>query len=333
MSKKIKYIAALSGLLVLLILTVCAVVDKKDQDGIYNRLFGRHTKIFSPSAPSKASFANENVPLDLYYVREALDREIMASTFMHSTTIMMFKRAHRWFPVIEPILKKNGIPDDFKFVAVAESNLANVVSPAKAEGYWQFLETTGKEYGLEINDNVDERYHLEKATEAACAYFNAAYKKFGQWTLVAASYNRGSDGLTRAIENQKVNNYYDLYLNEETARYVFRIIALREVYQNPVRYGFYLQQSDFYPAIPVRTVSIDTPVGSLPVFAKSLSINYRILRELNPWIQNYTLPNKSGKTYTFKIPAEGALNTRNISSQPARSETFFNDTLNIHELQ
>ena len=333
MKRTTKYFITGTGFLAFVILTVCAVVDIKDHKDKYNYLFSRHTQVFTPPMPDNASFAGENVPLDRFYVREALDREIMACTFMHSMSILMFKRSNRWFPVIEPILKKNGIPDDFKFLAVAESNLANVVSPAKAEGYWQFLKSTGQQYGLEINDNIDERYHMEKATEAACAYFKAAFEKFKSWTLVAASYNRGTDGLTRAVENQQVNNYYDLFLNDETSRYIFRIIAIKEVYNNPVRYGFYLRQTDFYPQIPTKTVTIDSPIPNLIVFAKSLSINYRILRELNPWIQNYTLPNNSGKTYTFKVPAEGALNIKNHNNQAGIPETFFHDTLRIDELQ
>jgi hypothetical protein len=332
MSKHTKYISAIAGILLIMIFTVCAVVDKSDKDNLYDQLFNRHTKVFTPPVPLTASFAGEKVPLDIYYVREVLDREIMACTFMHSASILMFKRANRWFPVIEPILKKNGIPDDFKFLVVAESNLANVVSPAKAEGYWQFLKTTGQQYGLEINDHVDERYHMEKATEAACAYFQAARVKFKNWTLVAASYNRGSEGLERAIDNQKVNNYYDLYLNDETSRYVFRIIAMKDVYYNPVRYGFYLQEVSFYSPIAVKTVTVDSSISSLPDFARSMAINYRILRELNPWIQNYSLPNKAGKTYTFKIPAEGAVTIGAQRIPVVSGEAFFHDTLKFDEI-
>lgn len=321
------------ALLVIIGFSVCATSEKKEADDHYNVLFNRNTKIFSPPLPENATFAGEKVPMNLYYVREALDREIMATTFMHSTTIMMFKRACRWFPVIEPILARNGIPDDFKFLAVAESNLLNVVSPAKAEGYWQFLESTGKQYGLEINDNVDERYHMEKATEAACGYFRAAYSKFGQWSLVAAAYNRGSDGLERAIQNQQVNNYFDLYLNDETSRYVYRIIALKELYNQPVQYGFYLRESDFYKPIRTRVIQVDSSIASLPVFAKSHSINYRILRELNPWIRNYSLPNKSGKTYTFKIPEAGALDSGKNQKNDPQSASFFHDSLMINDLQ
>jgi hypothetical protein len=326
-----KIVAAIA-LLIILTFTLCAIKDKNQPEDTYQVLFGRHTKIFAPPVPDQISFCNEKVPLDVYYVREALDREIMASTFMHSTTIMMFKRAARWFPVIEPILAKNGIPDDFKYLAVAESNLINVVSPAKAEGYWQFLETTGKQYGLEINDHVDERYHMEKATEAACAYFRAAYAKFGSWSLVAAAYNRGSEGLERAIQNQQVRNYFDLYLNDETARYVYRIVALKEIHAHPVRYGFYLRKQDLYPPFNTTELTVDSSVNNLPSFAKSYSTNYRILRELNPWIRNYSLPNKSGKAYRIKIPAIGKP-VVGFSDGDGRSDIFYHDTLHISDLR
>ncbi|MEI7499136.1 MAG: lytic transglycosylase domain-containing protein [Bacteroidota bacterium] len=330
-NKKYYFLGGL-GLILTCILSVCAVLDVKNQDKEYKGLFYRHTKVFTPELPSKADFAGEEVPQELYYVREAFEREIIASTFMHSSSILMFKRANRWFPIIEPILKKNGIPDDFKFLALAESNLANVVSPAGAEGYWQFIKPTGQKYGLEINDNVDERYNMEKATQAACEYFKDSFKHFKNWTLVAASYNRGMDGLDQALEKQEVAGYYDLYLNDETARYIFRIIAMKEVYNNPVRYGFYLCERDFYPEIQSRFVTIDTTISNLPAFAKRQLINYRILREMNPWIQNYTLPNKSRKIYLFKIPKEGALNYDTLIKKVPPRDTFFHDTLKINEV-
>ncbi len=332
MVNKTKYI--IGGFLLLLIcfISVCAIVAVKNQEKEYRSLFTRHTKIMAPEIPSTASFAGEEVPLDLYYVREAFERELLANTFMHSTSIVMFKRANRWFPVIEPILKKNNIPDDFKFLVVAESNLINVVSPAGAEGYWQFLKTTGQQYGLEINDKVDERYNMEKATQAACDYFRDAHRMFGNWTLVAASYNRGSDGLKKAMENQQVKTYYDLYLNDETSRYVFRIMAIREIYNHPVQYGFYLRVRDFFPQIPSKLVTVDSGIASLPAFARAMSVNYRILREMNPWIRNYSLPNNSKKTYSFKIPAEGALSYEKLMKKVPQDETFFHDTLKINEI-
>ena len=332
MHKKIYYLTGGLALLAVFFVSVYAIVEIRSQDKEYNGLFSRHMKVFAPEVPASADFSGEAAPMGLCYVKEAFDREIMASTFMHSSTIMMFKRAYRWFPVIEPILKQNGIPDDFKFVVLAESNLINVVSPAGAEGYWQFIKATGIKYGLEINEKVDERYNMEKATKAACDYFRDAYKDFNSWTLVAASYNRGIDGLGKALQYQKVSNYYDLYLNDETSRYIFRIMAIKEVYNHPVKYGFYLRERDFYPQIACTPVVIDSSIRNLPSFAKHLSINYRILRELNPWIRNYSLPNKTRKSYTFLVPKEGALNSDILMKKVPIRETFFHDTLKINEV-
>jgi membrane-bound lytic murein transglycosylase D len=332
MIKKIFLFIGGFGLLLICSISICAIVVLKNQDDEYKGLFYRHMKVFAPEVPSKASFAGEEVPQDLYYVREAFEREIMANTFMHSSSMLMFKRANRWFPVIEPILKKNGIPDDFKFLVLAESNLTNVVSQSGAEGYWQFMKPTGQKYGLEINENVDERYNMEKSTQAACEYFKDGFKQFNNWTLVAASYNRGLEGLGKALKKQDASCYYDLYLNDETARYIFRIIAMKEVYHHPVRYGFYLRECDFYPEIPSRFVVIDSTILDLPAFAKHRSINYRILREMNPWIRNYSLPNKSGKIYIFKFPKEGALNYETLMKKVPFRDTFFHDTLKINEI-
>jgi membrane-bound lytic murein transglycosylase D len=332
MIKKTYYFLSGLGLILACALSVYAMLGLKNQNSEYKGLFYRHMKVFTPEVPAKADFAGEEVPQKFFFVREAFEREIMANTFMHSSSMLMFKRANRWFPVIEPILKKNGIPDDFKFLALAESNLVNVVSPAGAEGYWQFIKPTGQKYGLEINDNVDERYNMEKATQAACEYFMDAFKHFKNWTLVAASYNRGMDGLDKALEKQDVAGYYDLYLNNETSRYVFRIIAIKEVYNHPVRYGFYLLERDFYPEIPSRLVAIDSTISNLPAFAKGLLINYRILRELNPWIQSYTLPNKSRNIYVFKVPKEGVLNYETLMKKVPPCDNFFHDTLKINEV-
>jgi membrane-bound lytic murein transglycosylase D len=332
MTKKTKYLLGGLALLLLSIVTICATVDVGNPEKEYQGFFARNTRIVPPQIPDQAIFAGEEAPLDIFYVREAFEREILANSFMHSTSIMMFKRTSRWFPVIEPILKKNGIPDDFKFLAVAESNLVNAVSSAGAEGYWQFIKPTGQKYGLEINEKVDERYNMEKATEAACDYFREAYSIFNSWTLVAASYNRGIEGIKKALENQKVINYYDLYLNDETSRYIFRIMAIKEVYNHPVSYGFYLRESDFYPQIPARLVTIDSAIGNLPAFARAMSINYRILREMNPWIRNYSLPNSSKKSYTFKIPKDGALSYEMLMKKRIESDHFFHDTLKINEI-
>jgi len=311
---------------------ILAFVEIKSNDKEYQQLFMRHTKVFAPEVPRKADFSGEKAPLDLFYIQEGFEREIIAASFMHSSTTLMFKRAYRWFPVIEPILKKNGIPDDFKFVAAVESNFANVTSPARAEGFWQFLKPTGQKYGLEINADIDERYHLEKATEAACKYFLDAYKVYKNWTLVAASYNRGVGGMSKALEQQKVSSYYDLYLTEETSRYVFRILAFKEVYNHPTRYGFYLREMDLYPQIPCRMLPIDSSISDLPGFALSMKVNYRILRELNPWIQGYSLPNKSKKIYVFLLPRDGGLSYETLLKKIPLKDTFFHDTLKMNQV-
>ncbi len=324
----------LSGILIgiVLLVSVCAVVDKQLPEQQYRALFYENTKVMGPEVPAEASFAGEQAPLDMIYVREALDREIMAATFMHSSSIMMFKRANRWFPVIEPILKKNGIPDDFKYLAVAESNLTNVTSPAGAEGYWQIMKATGIKYGLEINEFVDERYHIEKATEAACRYLREAQQTFKNWTVTAASYNRGMGGMDKALKNQRQSDFYELWLNEETARYIYRILALKEVYLNPARYGFYLLESNFYPQIPARTVTVDTAIRDLPAFAGKFGISYKMLRELNPWIQEYSLPNKTGKRYQFLIAEKKELRTDRLMKKIQPGESFFHDTLTMKSI-
>jgi len=325
----LKYILLSTSVILVCGIFIYAVKEVRDQEKDYRNQFYRHYRIYSPELPDKIDFAGEKVPLDLFYVRESLDREIMANTFMHSSTIMMFKRACRWFPVIEPILKKNNIPDDFKFLALAESNLANVVSPSGAEGFWQFLKGTGPKFGLEITEEVDERYNVEKSTEAACRYFRAAYQEYKNWTLVAASFNRGIDGVGQAVEKQHMSDYYNLSLVDETARYVYRILAMKQVYNNPSKYGFYLRQSDFYPPLSTYTVTIDSSITDLPAFAKKMKINYRILKEFNPWLRRYTLTNKTAKKYILIMPKEGSLSWDMLKKSIPPGETFFNDTLKI----
>lgn len=331
---KNKLVYLLVGLLLgfVAMIFIFAVVAPSNEDQAYQKLFARNTRIFIPETPASAIFCNEAAPLDHYFVHEAFEREIITTSFMHTSTILMFKRANRFFPTIEPILKRNGIPDDFKYLAVAESNLGNVTSPAGAEGFWQFMKITGQQYGLEINGDVDERYNLEKATEAACKYLKDSYDIFKNWTLVAASYNRGMDGMKKAIEKQHVKNYYDLYLNDETARYLFRILAFKEIWLHPVKYGFYLHTRDFYPPIPTRTITVDSAIHDLPAFAKGLKINYRILRELNPWIQGYALPNKTRKRYTILLPVEGATSYKMLMKRLPKRDLFFHDTLRINEI-
>ncbi|MDM1400958.1 lytic transglycosylase domain-containing protein [Myroides odoratimimus] len=254
--------------------------------------------------PLSANFAGEKAPLDKIDVKERFDREMIINTNLHGTTITTIKRANRFFPIIEPILKKNGIPDDFKYLCVIESGLANAVSPAGASGFWQFMKGTSKDFNLYIDEYVDERYDLIKVTEAACKYFQSAKNRFGSWTMAAASYNRGMAGMSRAMESQYVEDYYDLFLNQETSRYVFRILALKEIMSNPVKYGFDVPESEKYPIVPTKKVSISYDIDDLALFAKEQGINYKLLKLYNPWLVNTSLKVK-GKVYEIEIPTKG----------------------------
>ncbi|HNT40812.1 MAG TPA: lytic transglycosylase domain-containing protein [Tenuifilaceae bacterium] len=258
--------------------------------------------IFPIPIPQNLSFAGENVPLDYFDVRESLDRELQVNTFWHSQTVMLLKRANRYFPVIEPILQKNGIPDDFKYLAVAESGLMQVVSPSKAAGIWQILEGTGKDYGLEVNSEVDERYHVEKSTEVACRYLNKSYRKYGSWTMAAASYNYGQNGMDKQIDRQQGDSYYNMVLGEETGRYVYRILAIKIIFENPRKYGFFLDSADLYPPFRYREVSVDTAISSISNFARRFDTNYKVIKLFNPWLRESYLNNKAGKHYRIKIP-------------------------------
>lgn len=260
---------------------------------------------FSPTKiPSSTHFAGEPLPLKIDDVKERLDREILINTYWHSQTFQNFKNAARYFPAIEKILKEENVPDDFKYLALAESGLKNVVSPAQAAGPWQFLKDTGIQYGLEVNSSVDERYHLEKSTRAACKYLKQAYNKFGSWTLAAASYNVGMARIQSSLEQQKVNDYYSLYLNDETSRYVFRIVALKELFSDPEKYGFYFTEDDLYASGKFNTLEIDSEITDLVDFSIQNSINYKLLKIHNPWLRQSKLVNKSKKTYELKIPTE-----------------------------
>lgn len=256
----------------------------------------------SLNVPEKVSFAGEPVPLHIPDVYERLDKELQINTYFHSNTIFLMKRANRWLPQIEKILKEHDVPDDFKYLPLIESNLLNDISPKNAVGYWQILKDAGKENGLEINNEVDERYDPLKATEAACRYLQRAYRKFGNWTLVAASYNRGMGGIERALENQKVDTYYDLYLNEETARYVFRILAIKEIVENPLKYGFKVSPQHLYQEEPLRYIEVDESIKDLVNFAKEHKTNYKLIKRHNPWLRDERLTVKKGKQYRIAIP-------------------------------
>ena len=255
--------------------------------------------------PNVMTFAGERVPLQDTDVRERLDREIHVNTYWHSNMLLMIKKANRFFSEIEPLLKKYNLPDDFKYLAVAESGLDNVTSHAGASGFWQFMKATGKEYGLEINNYVDERYNLELATKVAAQYLINSKELFGSWTNAAAAYNAGNAGITKQMKRQDATDYYSLLLNSETGRYVFRILAFKEILSNPEKYGFYVDQEDLYQAIPTKTIIVNTPVEDFAKFAKQQGINYKILKIHNPWLRDTYLKNASGKAYSIKIPIPG----------------------------
>jgi membrane-bound lytic murein transglycosylase D len=260
------------------------------------------------SIPENIEFAGERVPLENFDTRESLDMELLINTYWHSQTFLNIKKANRYFPVIEKILKKNNIPDDFKYLAIAESGLSNAVSPKRAVGFWQLLEETAKDYGLEVTKEVDERYNLEKSTMAACRFFKDSFSKYNNWTLTAASFNAGVRGIDRQIERQKQYNYYDLLLTEETARYIFRVLALKLILSNPAEYGFHFDEKDLYPEIPYYTVKVDTAITDIAKFAELHSTNYKILKYLNPWLRENYLSNKNRKVYIIKIPEKGFRN-------------------------
>jgi hypothetical protein len=261
--------------------------------------------VYGVEIPGKVSFAGEPVPLDLFDVKEALDRELLSNTYFHSQTIRLIKLANRYFPQIEPVLKKNLIPEDFKYLALAESGLTQAVSPAKAVGFWQLMKGTAQEYGLEVGSEVDERYHVSKSTEVACQYLIDSYRKYGNWTMTAASYNAGRRGMDRQIERQKKENYYDLLLNEETARYLYRVVAFKLIFEDPEAYGFTISKKDLYPEIPVYKVEVDSAIADFADFAAEHGCNYKILKYLNPWLRDNKLSNPSHKKYEILVPESG----------------------------
>ena len=261
-------------------------------------------KVYALKLPEKINFSDEQTPIEIPDIKERLDKELLVNTYWQSNMLILIKRANKWFPLIESILKEEGIPEDFKYLAVIESGLENVRSPKGAKGFWQLMPSTAKEYGLEVNSNVDERYHIEKSTRVACKYLLKAKERFGSWTLAAASYNIGMYGMDRLLEKQQANNYYDLLLNKETSRYIFRILAVKEIMANPLKYGFIFETSDLYKTVPIRKIGWDKPISNIAIFAKDQGINYKIIKIFNPWlIQNY-LNNKSRKYYEIYIPLE-----------------------------
>lgn len=265
--------------------------------------------VTSPTVPKEATFDGQTIDLRRYDRRERMDRELMSFTYMHSSTMLMLKRANRYFPVIEPLLKANGIPDDFKYLMVIESSLNPIArSPAGAAGLWQIMPATGRELGLEVNENIDERYHIEKATKAACKYFKQAYAKYNDWMAVSAAYNAGQGRISSQLNKQLADHTMDLWLVEETSRYMFRLLAVKEVFKSPQRFGFLLKQEHLYPQIPYTEMTVTTGIDSLSDYAQKQGITYAQLRDANPWLREPSLKNKSGKTYVLQIPTQQGMN-------------------------
>ncbi len=302
--KKNKYFLPFACTALFLTVYICCVSSKDEGNNPAGKQTLESIAIYSVNPPASVDFCGKTIMLDRYDVRERFDREINVFAYMHSTTMLQIKRANRYFPVIEPILKKYNIPDDFKYLAVIESMLdVRAYSPAQAAGLWQFLARTGKEHGLAITEQIDERYHVEKSTEAACRYFQNAYNEFGNWMNVVASYNAGIPRIKSELKRQRVNDAMDLLLVDETSRYMFRLLAIKEVFSNPCKYGFILKREDLYPVIRTKEVKIHEDVEDFSEFAEKYGINYYQLKNFNVWLRDRSLKT-FGKTYIIQIPLE-----------------------------
>ena len=272
--------------------------------------------VYSPAIPESVSFAGKKISLDPVDMAERFDRELTAMCYTHGNTLLTIKRANRVFPQIVPILKKQNMPVDLVYLAAIESYLnPRAVSSAKAAGLWQFMPSTAREYGLEVNDDVDERYDIEKSTLAACRYLRKAYEKYGNWESVAASYNGGMGRISNELSAQQATSAYDLWLAEETMRYVFRLLAMKTIMEHPADYGYRLTPEQLYQPVSYKTFTVSGPVADWPQWAKDRGSDYRTLREHNPWIRSKSLPNKTGKTYTVRLPEAGKhkISNRKIS--------------------
>jgi membrane-bound lytic murein transglycosylase D len=257
----------------------------------------------APSLPEKLDFAGEAVPLDRWDVEQRLDREVLLNFYTQGNILLLLKMSNRYFPIISERLKANGVPDDFKYLCVAESNLQSAaLSRSNAVSFWQFLNGTAPGFGLEVNSEVDERYDLSKATDAACSYLKQAYAKFGNWTAAAASYNCGQAGYNNMAVQQRTKNYYDLVLPEETNRYLFRILAFKYLLTNAEDLGFKLKDEEKYQSVPARMVHIESSIADLVQFAIDNGTTYKMLRVMNPWIRGRSLTIKGGKTYDIRLP-------------------------------
>ncbi len=304
-----RYIATLAVVSVSSLFILATTTVGSDKEGKNSHIsndgkerISRVQNVHAVEVPKTLSFSGEQVPLHDIDVYERLDRELVVNSFRHSNTFLVIKRAAKYFPIIEPILKRNGIPEDFKYLAVIESDLTHAVSPAGARGIWQIMKGTAKELGLEVNSNVDERYHIEKATQAACEYLIESKAKLGSWTLAAAAYNAGRHGIRRRLEEQKVDNYYDMLLGEETGRYVFRILALKQIMSKPNDFGFHIKNDQKYKMPEFYNFQIDTAITDLVGFTNRFGCTYKELKKYNPWLREKKLNNESGKQYFIKLP-------------------------------
>lgn len=300
MEKSLRFLSILSISVFCIIFFSAEYVSKKE----FSKSTAETYNIKALKIPKNLNFAGEKVPTDRNDIKERMDRELLVNTYWQSNGLLLIKRAHKYFPIIEPLLKEYGLPDDFKYLAIAESGFENKTSSSGASGFWQFLKSSAREYGLEVNSNVDERYNLEKATKVAADYLKKSKDRFGSWTLAAAAYNAGNYRIARNLERQQVDDYYDLLLNSETSRYVFRIVALKEILSNPHKYGFEFDDEDLYTLSKTKLVHVDTVITNIASFAKGFGINYKELKLYNPWLRENKLNNKTRRLYKIKVPIE-----------------------------
>lgn len=257
-----------------------------------------------PKLPDTIYFANEVIPLTDIDLRERYDRELVVNNFWHSNTFFYFKRANRWFPLLKEILREEGVPEDFVYLAVIESGLTQAVSPSNAKGFWQFLKGTAQDYGLIVNHQIDQRYNVELSTRAACKYLKNAKEKFGSWTLAAAAYNRGKGGVNSDLNSQQVDSFFDLHINEETSRYVFRILAIKQIMESPEEFGFYFTEEDLYPPIKTKSIKLSENITDVVTWSIEQGINYKILKRLNPWIISKSINLIQGKEIELLLPLD-----------------------------
>lgn len=304
MKKQLLFISALT----IITITTILLISSNDIEVPEQQRPKAMSMTASIEIPEKMVYAGENYTFDRYDMHERLDRELNSFTYFHSTTLLLFKRANRMFPIIEPILKQHGIPDDIKYLAVIESSLdPRAVSPARAAGLWQFMPATATQFGLEVSAEVDERYHIEKSTVAACRYLKDAYNKYGSWSAAALSYNGGQGRITRELQNQQSNEALDLWLVDETTRYFYRMLAIKLVFENPPQYGFIIRPHHLYKPIAFKDVTVSSSIPDLVTFAKQNGLTYAQLKDFNSWLRSTKLTVRAGKSYTLNLPTRESL--------------------------